>query len=108
MESQARLIYLKDPMKIWPWDVVPCLQKKLFNLSYPEIYRAMTHFMRSSMIYYNPCQSSMHLLFSTSLNCLVPPYINAVVALPYTPKMLDQFSSVQLFLIARELGMSTR
>lgn len=94
----------------WPWQVVPELSKKQQELSYSDVYKGMTHFMRPTMIFYNHFQDSKpKLYFPLELPTISlitdEPYITAIVALPYTPKMLDQFTAGQLYLIAKTLDM---
>lgn len=62
----------------YPWDVVPELAKMNKRLSYADIYKGMVPLMRNSMIFYDHYKPE---------DC-----ITGVVALPYTPAMLEYLS----------------
>ena len=65
---------------IFPWQVVPELTKMDKKITYQEIFKGMTPLMRSTMVFYNHfAETDEHSL-------------TAVVALPFTPSMLNYFT----------------
>jgi len=57
----------------WPWQVVIEIAKQNRRLTYPEIHRATTQLMRSTMVFYN--------------HCLEGETLSTIVALPFDIKI---------------------
>eukprot|EP01017_Pseudomicrothorax_dubius_P037324 TRINITY_DN5459_c0_g4_i1.p1 TRINITY_DN5459_c0_g4~~TRINITY_DN5459_c0_g4_i1.p1 ORF type:complete len:950 (-),score=187.80 TRINITY_DN5459_c0_g4_i1:961-3810(-) len=77
----------------WPWQVVIELARTHRPLSYLDVYRGITPLMRSSMIFYN--------------HFLEGECITAGVVLPFTPKVLEYLTPLQIYSLVKALGMKT-
>ncbi|EAR83930.2 hypothetical protein TTHERM_00773400 (macronuclear) [Tetrahymena thermophila SB210] len=78
----------------YPWQVVPELARINKKAIYPDVFKGMALMMRSCMVFYDHFKDDEAL--------------TAIVAIPYTPQVLEILNPAQIVALCRALNMRTQ